>query len=1361
MKKIISLLVVLAMVLAMVPAVFAAEADATFTKITSMDELTSGEYVLICDTGVAMGQLDGGWILPANPVVDGDTVTDAAGAVWTLTVDGTNVKLTDANGVTVAPKGGNSNGIKEGDYNWTVSCENGTFQFAGQGSDTVILAGNVDYENKFRGYKSTTVTGQYAESYPAAFSLYKLDEAAAEPELPENGLIIGENEMELPIDATEASVYTFTATETGTLYIRAIDFLYCSSWNPEYSDNTEYWNEWAMYTSFTINGETLEFDYYGSVEVVAGETYTIEWAHLEEDPMFGYKAVVVLSYSDEIMPVVGIDTELMPSYLPMQTVEIPAGESVAYILSYEFSNYVLRIIGENAYVTFEYMNWDTYQRETVRIDAVDGVVEYDVTKYCIFDITIGNDGDTAACFDMECYAPLGSEANPIVLESLDDLRYAAEAGEEFGIYYIWTAPEAGTLTVTMPAEGVWVNVINKTTDEYPSYNDDWTQATLVLAAGDEVMLYVSGWSEEGLEFVLDYTFTTGDEGGEVDPEEPVELFEGYNILNLADGSLTGATGIWTAPEAGTVVFTVVELHVYDVETGDYLMVDPASYFRFNNFDMFVNDVEPDERITATLNVDAGEDVSLVVRSMFGYEAIVVVELTFNAASEGGDEGGEENAPSSGTVDYVADTNPITYTFTATESGVLTIYVSSSNGWEVVVAEDYSSEAFWSDIHTSPVTVNVTAGITYTVYIRGYDEATWFYQDATITYEIVVPGAEVGGGEEGGEDPVENEIVVETTDTFGYFDLYTFTATEAGTYTFYIPAGLGVWSKASYDAWGRPEIDYYDNTDGFELVVDLAEGEEYAFYVAAKTRGTWTITYTVVASEGGGEGGEDTPVEDNYNYQDLIIGNNNVNGADIHWMYTASEAGTLTLNAGVAMFGDVTVTVKVNDGEAQAIVPNSQTVLELQAGDVVKINVFATGYQTITAEWAAAGGEVEDNYNYKNLIIGNNNVNGADIHWMYTASEAGTLTLNAGVAMFGDVTVTVKVNDGEAQAIVPNSQTVLELQAGDVVKINVFATGYQTITAEWAAAGGEDQECEHEFVDGVCIHCGEEDPNYEPPVQEPDGSSSNPFIVEELPYTAEQDATADLYYQWTATEDGILYMTYAGGLCTLNGSSVGSWETMDGGKYIQVAAGDVIIINYWGGTGFTLTFEVPTVDYIILENLNAVTIELNAGETKYYKWIADKDGELTITLDSYTWYGTYMFNAKVNGNDFNYTGSFVLNVQAGEEVVFEFTAPRYAGAGSLVFSGTFPAEHVCEHVITDVQDATCTEDGHVTYTCECGDTYTEVLPATGHTYVDGTCHCGAVDPDYNPETGDFNVLAAVIVAMMSMGAAVLVVSKKRS
>ena len=28
-------------------------------------------------------------------------------------------------------------------------------------------------------------------------------------------------------------------------------------------------------------------------------------------------------------------------------------------------------------------------------------------------------------------------------------------------------------------------------------------------------------------------------------------------------------------------------------------------------------------------------------------------------------------------------------------------------------------------------------------------------------------------------------------------------------------------------------------------------------------------------------------------------------------------------------------------------------------------------------------------------------------------------------------------------------------------------------------GGQNQECTHSFADGVCVHCGENDPNYKP------------------------------------------------------------------------------------------------------------------------------------------------------------------------------------------------------------------------------------------------------------------------------------------
>ena len=162
-----------------------------YIKVTSADQFTTGQYVMTVSTGYAPGVYENKWVTAAQPVVSGNTVTDTAGAVWTLTVNGSNVTLTDANGASIKPKGGNNNGIDTGDYEWAWSFNNGTFKFAGVGSDTVILASNTSTDpqyggfNRFRGYKTTTISGS-PSSYPCEFTLYKLSETTGEePEVTE------------------------------------------------------------------------------------------------------------------------------------------------------------------------------------------------------------------------------------------------------------------------------------------------------------------------------------------------------------------------------------------------------------------------------------------------------------------------------------------------------------------------------------------------------------------------------------------------------------------------------------------------------------------------------------------------------------------------------------------------------------------------------------------------------------------------------------------------------------------------------------------------------------------------------------------------------------------------------------------------------------------------------------------------------------------------------------------------------------------------------------------------------------------------------------------------------------------------
>ncbi len=72
----------------------------------------------------------------------------------------------------------------------------------------------------------------------------------------------------------------------------------------------------------------------------------------------------------------------------------------------------------------------------------------------------------------------------------------------------------------------------------------------------------------------------------------------------------------------------------------------------------------------------------------------------------------------------------------------------------------------------------------------------------------------------------------------------------------------------------------------------------------------------------------------------------------------------------------------------------------------------------------------------------------------------------------------------------------------------------------------------------------------------------------------------------------------------------------------------------------------------------------------------------------------------------------------------------------------PYEVVHEHSYTAVvTEPTCTEAGYTTYTCECGDSYTEEIPALGHGYVDGVCrHCGEAEFEPGDVNGDGRVNA---------------------
>lgn len=149
---------------------------AAYTKVTD-GELTSGKYILVDDNGYAPTVLEGNWLQSVLPTIGEDgTVTDSKGAVLTLTVDGSTVKIADANGVVIYNTG---NGAKlyEDDTAWTWQYADGKFTFNDGGNDEGkirYLGTSAKFDFKLRAYYQLEEPDSYGNFYYTYFTLYKL-----------------------------------------------------------------------------------------------------------------------------------------------------------------------------------------------------------------------------------------------------------------------------------------------------------------------------------------------------------------------------------------------------------------------------------------------------------------------------------------------------------------------------------------------------------------------------------------------------------------------------------------------------------------------------------------------------------------------------------------------------------------------------------------------------------------------------------------------------------------------------------------------------------------------------------------------------------------------------------------------------------------------------------------------------------------------------------------------------------------------------------------------------------------------------------------------------------------------------------
>ena len=459
------------------------------------------------------------------------------------------------------------------------------------------------------------------------------------------------------------------------------------------------------------------------------------------------------------------------------------------------------------------------------------------------------------------------------------------------------------------------------------------------------------------------------------------------------------------------------------------------------------------------------------------------------------------------------------------------------------------------------------------------------------------------------------------------------------------------------------------------------------------------------------------------------GANNIDG-DVVYEYTATANGTLTIN-GVGGnltwtgMGNMPINANLYSGGSLKLVINGEELsagthtIEVVAGDIVSIMVKVNNASYANVKPVLTLTLVEAEAPTPELGLGTNTADG-DVEYIFNVTESGKLTIDASTGnlnfygsasayqgsfyQYGNLKLYVNgelvdgANKGKIEIDVTAGTTVtIKVEAVNANITNLKPTVILTLATGSDVEGpGTDVDGPGTDVDGPGTDVEQPGDNDEPAAGTGTGTSGDPYIVGELPYEATHASTSDdKYYKWTATATGVLTLEKTDGLVIISGSSMGSATDDGSNKVLKVAAGDVISINYWGGTGFTLTFSEgieikpgETAEKPI-ELESGASLELSlANSDIYYAWIAPEAGEFIVTINSNTF--SYGYNLKVNGQSMGYgTNELVLNVQAGDKILVEFSATAAAAdTWKITMTGEL-SDGSCRH---EYVDGVCTKCG---------------------------------------------------------------------
>lgn len=676
MKRFISALVALAMILSMVPAVFATESGSS---------LALGENVLVLN----------------GSEFDGKSWTYTATEAGTLTIS--------LEGI-VMPSLETGEGMEPLDSGMWATALSWFFQISVTKNGSDVYGDSVtSYAVEVAEDDTVTVT-LVAAGYPGEFTWDLAFEAAStpDPEPTPSGLVLGDNNVSLEAGDQDGDSWTYTATEAGNLTVSVTGL---SMMNVDYETGEEYMEAVpemyiemviGMQCMFTVskNGEALPIvDSYinFSVDVEEGDVITVSLVSGMGNAMEATLTLTLGESSGDSGATEPAQPGTMNNPIVIETLpyEIVAEgtHDVYYTYTADKACTLLITKPEGNYVSID-GNWEPGDEANTYFVSVAAGETIGINPW-------GNNSGTYTIAVMpeseptEPTGPItgtGAYNDPYVIYEMGTYTWGTG-----GLYFKHTATVSGKLTFTVNGDN-WSNFYLRNTNSgittYVYKSNGVYTCTVELYKGDVVEGYIYATKDNG---AVDTSVTFAFEECDVDKTVAVNANRYYV-----------GTGIAIAPDSRVncqVTFNNPSATLYVMGENFYAVVDGERM-----------DPDADGKLVLPFANNTTHTVYLyntgdeVTTCVFGFDYLL-----------GSSENPEvlEDADL-GDITVSVTENGYYYTWIATESGNLTFTMLEESNWEYEIANTTTYESYWSsdyfEDYEKTATVVVREGDVISVYV---------------------------------------------------------------------------------------------------------------------------------------------------------------------------------------------------------------------------------------------------------------------------------------------------------------------------------------------------------------------------------------------------------------------------------------------------------------------------------------------------------------------------------------------------------------------------------------------------------------------------------------------------------------------